>query len=140
MEIIVGGDISKFNVKEHTIREKRVTCDGADEIHALHFQAVVIDRRKNKDKPILCRLRYEDEAGNFLGLEHEMFFDVDDSDEMYVDMPIDVPESTAKVIVGVLERRPESFTDRHEFLIGFGIVALLSALLVFAAKGIFGWQ
>lgn len=141
MEILVGGDNSKFHVKEHTIRKKRVSYEEPDEaITTPHFQAVVTDRRKNKDKPILCRLRYEDERGNFLGLENEMFFDVDDSDEMYVDIPIDVPDSAARAIVVVLERRPDSFMERHELLIASVVVVFLSALVVLAAKGLFGWQ
>ena len=141
MEIVIGGDNSKFEVKEHTIRDKRLSFEEVDEpLRIPHFQAVIVDKRKNKEMPILCRLRYENKSGHFLGLESEMFFDVDDSEEMYVDIPIDVPASTARAIVIVLERRPESFIDRHEFLFGAGLVVAFAVLVALAAKGLFGWE
>ena len=141
MEFVVGGDNSAFHIKEYTIRNKRVSFDETDEnIVAPHFQAIVMDHRKKRDLPALFRLRYEDKAGNFVGLDKEMLFGIDDSEEIFVDFAIDVPESAHRVVLTIMERRPESFTERHELAIGIGLVLLASALVVLAAKGRFGWS
>jgi hypothetical protein len=141
LEIVIGGETSKFHVKDFAIREKRVSYeDLAVATPTPHFQAIVADRRKKKDKPMLCRLRFEDDRGNFLGLEQDMYFDVDGSEETYVNIAIDIPDSASKVVVTMLEREGAAFSERNDFLIGGAAVLAISFLLVFAAKGFFGWQ
>lgn len=138
MEIVVEEEAGKFKIKEYVIRKKH-HGDFEDEVLA-HFEAVVADSRKDKDKPVHCFLRYLNGQGDFVGLDEQEYYWSRGLDEMFVQVAIDLPAETARVEVRIMEARPMCFVDRYEgWLVAGGFVVFM-ALVVLAAKGLFGWQ
>ena len=137
MKITVKGHEGSFDVKEYTIRDKHDSEDG--EV-LTHFEAIVLDTRKSRETTLVCHIRYEDEEGRFLGLDEQSFYTIDDLSERYLEVPIHIPAGTAHLTASFKETKHSSFVDRHEGLLISGILVVITAIIVLAAKGLFGWS
>lgn len=137
MKITVKDHEGSFKVNEHAIRDKHDSDDG--EV-LTHFEAIVQDMRKSRETTLVCHIKYEDEEGRFLGLDEQTFYTIDDLSERFIEVPIHIPNDTAQLTASFKEAKHSSFVDRHEGLLISGILVVITAVIVLAAKGLFGWS
>ncbi|MFN4263330.1 MAG: hypothetical protein ACK4IT_06925 [Thioalkalivibrionaceae bacterium] len=137
MRLVVEEDDEKLTIKSHALRRK---FDSAIGDSRYHFEAVINDARKARNSTIVCHIKYEDAEGSFLGLDKEVLYCSDDLDERYIEVAVDIPHGAEHVTVIVKEAKHASFMDRHEGLVIGGMAICVVAILIFAAKGLFGWQ
>ena len=68
MKVEYIGQDEKFSLKEWAVRKTNSYCSECEKDYAAdHFQALVEDRRKKKDKSVHCQIRFESESEEFLG-------------------------------------------------------------------------
>ena len=140
MEIEFIKNDNFLDVKEFIIRKIKRYCDECEkEYSSDHFQALVTDRRKKKDATLSCRIRYENKNGEFVGVDEDTIYGVGNTTEIVVSMPVTVPETAVKAKVDIEERSYPGYSEYSDYILGAGIIALLVALIGFAAKGIFNW-
>jgi len=105
MEIEVIRNDNFLEIKESTIRKINQYCAECEkEYKADHFQALVSDRRKKKNNSFSCRIIYENKDEKFLGVDEDIIYGNDNTNEIVISMPITVPETAVKAKVDINEK------------------------------------